>query len=502
MKYNLLWILIATVLSSCSDFLEESSQDEVRPSTVDDLMQIMVGEAFPMDFLVYAYDDFLTDDVECFGSSGDETLESSIEDKYTLFTWDDDMYEDCSGAMYNTWQQCYSKIMGCNTVMDYMDRVTGDEKTKRNMRGQTLVLRAYYYFLLVNYYAWPYNYGDPEKNLGVPLKLEMEVNDGYMARNTVAEVYDQIITDLKEGIRLLEENEIKMSLYKISDLTGKAILSRVYLYMEDWDNALTYANMVLQKKSTLTSLASAPEAAIVYQSTSNSWGLYNETVSNEIIWMYGGYRAYACYPIGGSYSKAPFAVSYDLLNIYDFNPDDKTNYGDLRRLMYYNYGAYIITTPYFHASTYANYAFKGGKSKKWASHGIRTAEIYLNRAEVYIRKFMKTGEDNYRVLALEDLNKLRENRYDTRNAAYSKVDISEADELLQFYKDERRRELCFEGHRWFDLRRYGMPMLTHKYFVNEESSQEVSLLEKDPRYVLPIPRNVLERNPYLKQNER
>ena len=115
MKYNLLWILIATVLSSCSDFLEESSQDEVRPSTVDDLMQIMVGEAFPMDFLVYAYDDFLTDDVECFGSSGDETLESSIEDKYTLFTWDDDMYEDCSGAMYNTWQQCYSKIMGCNS---------------------------------------------------------------------------------------------------------------------------------------------------------------------------------------------------------------------------------------------------------------------------------------------------------------------------------------------------------------------------------------------------
>ncbi|MGG6548669.1 UNVERIFIED_CONTAM: hypothetical protein NY100_24985, partial [Prevotella sp. 15_C9] len=84
-------------------------------------------------------------------------------------------------------------------------------------------------------------------------------------------------------------------------------------------------------------------------------------------------------------------MSYDLLNIYDFNPDDKTNYGDLRRLMYYNYGAYIITTPYFHASTYANYAFKGGKSKKWASHGIRTAEIYLNRAEVYIRKFMKTG---------------------------------------------------------------------------------------------------------------
>ena len=417
MKYSLLWILIVMIAASCSDFLEESSQDEIRPSTVDDLMQVMVGEAFPMDFLMYAYDDFFTDDVECFGSSGDETLESSIEDKYTLFTWDDNMYEDCSGEVYNTWQQCYNKIMGCNTVIDYMDRVTGDEKTKNNMRRQALVLRAYYYFLLVNYYAWPYNYGDPAENLGVPLKLEMEVNDGYMVRNTVAEVYDRIVTDLKEGIRLLEENKMDMSLYKINDLAGKAILSRVYLYMEDWDNVLAYTDMVLKEKSTLTSLAGAPEDAMVYQSTSNSWGLYNETVSNEIIWMYGGNREYGCYSSGGSYSKAPFAVSDTLLNIYDFNPDNKTNYGDLRRLMYYYYGAYIITTPYFHAATYASYGFKGGKSRKWAAHGIRTAEIYLNRAEAYIHKFMETKEDNYRVLALEDLNKLREYRYDTRNTA-------------------------------------------------------------------------------------
>ena len=84
-----------------------------------------------------------------------------------------------------------------NTIIDYMDKVSGEEKTKNNLMGQALVLRAYYYLLLVNYYGLPYNYGDPTQNLGVPLKLEMAVSDGFMERNTVSEVYEQIVKDLE-----------------------------------------------------------------------------------------------------------------------------------------------------------------------------------------------------------------------------------------------------------------------------------------------------------------
>ena len=151
---------------------------------------------------------------------------------------------------------------------------------------------------------------------------------------------------------------------------------------------------------------------------------------------------------------------------------------------------------------YPQYGFKGGKILRYATRGIRTAEIYLNRAEACIHKFMDTGNDSYRTQALEDLNQLRENRYDTRNVAYQRVDIMDVGELYEFYRDERRRELCFEGHRWFDLRRYGMPELTHVYFVEEGQEEMVTLNPEDPRYVLPIPRVALERNPYLRQNER
>lgn len=489
--------MLAFGLSGCNDFLAEASQDEIRPSTVDDLMQVMVGEAFPMQFMQYAYFDLFTDDVQCNGISGDDKLKKSIEEFYPMFAWSNNMYEELTHNKYNSWMIYYNKIMGCNTVLEYVERVSGDEKTKENMRGQALVLRAFYYFMLVNCYGLPYNYGDPTVNLGVPLKLTMNVTADFMERNTVAEVYEQVIEDLEEGIRLLEENKIDMSLYKISNLAGKSILCRVYLYMEDWDNALKYANMVLDKKSSLTSLASAPKEAMQYQGT-NTWSIYNESVSNEIIWMYGSKQDFGFYPSGGLTTN-PYSVSDELMRLYDFSTDTK-NHFDLRYYLYFNFNAFFTSS--FLPVIYAATGNKGGHNQKWATRGIRTAELYLNRAEVYIRKFMETGEDNYRVLALADLNKLRQNRYDTRNVVYDAKDIANSDELFQFYKDERRRELAFEDHRWFDLRRYGMPELTHVYLLDADSEQVLTLRKNDPRYVLPIPQVAIDRNPYLKQNER
>ena len=134
--------------------------------------------------------------------------------------------------------------------------------------------------------------------------------------------------------------------------------------------------------------------------------------------------------------------------------------------------------------------------------GIRTAELYLNRAEAYTHKFMASGDDNDRKLALSDLNYLRRHRYDTRNVAYESKDYQDANDLLEFCKEERRRELCFEDHRWFDLRRYGMPTLTHTYFVSTDNEEVITLTEEDPRYVLPIPKLALDRNPLLIQNKR
>ena len=67
---------------------------------------------------------------------------------------------------------------------------------------------------------------------------------------------------------------------------------------------------------------------------------------------------------------------------------------------------------------------------------------------------------------------------------------------------ERRKELCYEGHRWFDLRRYGMPAIKHQYKYEKGGAlYEFVLEEKDPMYTVPFPTCLFEKNTLLKQND-
>ena len=128
---------------------------------------------------------------------------------------------------------------------------------------------------------------------------------------------------------------------------------------------------------------------------------------------------------------------------------------------------------------------------------MRVAEAYLNRAEANIHLFMKNGKDENRVSALKDLNYLRAHRF---KQPYNDVSITDGQELLDFCLEERRKELAFEEHRWFDLRRCGMPELVHEITFTQGQVQEVRLEEGSNRYVLPIPKKVLDKNPALIQN--
>ena len=495
MKPKYLLILLTPWVMGCNDFLEESSQDEVRPSTLEDLMQVMVGEAYPMTKYLTNYVDLLTDDMKCNGISGEDRLVSGIENNRPVFSWSPDMFEEgASMSGINSWQLLYGKIMGCNVVLDYLDRVAGNNIRRENMRGQALILRGYYYLYLVNLFALPYNVGDPEENPGVPLKLTMGVTDDFLPRNTVAEVYRQIESDLTEGVKLLEENNLEMPLEKISPIAGKAILTRLYLYMENWDQVLEYANQVLAVKPTLVSLASFKDLG-----KQSHEGLYIAPNNGEVIWQYSGIGEYGTFYPSGVNCLPPYSVSDELLGLYE-RSENAQNYLDLRaRLFFYHEGFFDMTT--FGIVMCPKFGWKGGfVNSKQVGKGIRTAEVYLNRVEANIRKYMKSGDESDRKAALADLNLIRSNRYDTRNAEYTPVDYTNASELFDFYKEERRRELNFEEHRWFDLRRMGMPRIEHVYFTDPANPQVFVLEENSPRYVLPIPKSAIERNPALVQN--
>ena len=125
---------------------------------------------------------------------------------------------------------------------------------------------------------------------------------------------------------------------------------------------------------------------------------------------------------------------------------------------------------------------------------LRLSEAYLNYAEAMA---MLGGNGDEEATAA--LNTLLENRFDPED--FEEVEFESNAELVQFVRDERRRELCYEGHRWFDLRRWGMPVITHTWHDSESQSSNYTLQEGDLLYTIPIPDEAIQSNASLVQNE-
>ena len=495
MKVRNYILILALGLFGCSDFLEESSQDEIRPSTLTDLEQILLGEAYMDQYNIYNLTDIFTDNVSCYGIWA-ETQKVTFESRMWLYRWDDNMFASSGGGdNSNFWKVPYYGIGACNVVLDHLDKMYGDASLRESLRGEALVLRACYYFHLVNFFGFPYNHGDPKVNFGVPLKLNSSVRDEHFARNSVAEVYTQIEKDLLEGNRLLRENDFHRNYFRIGHLAAKALLSRVYLYMEDWDKALAYADSVLQAKPDLLDLNRFGVPDIF---RSNSFvTVYSPNTSDEIIWA-REYHATHVFNADGSWNKFPFSLSQDFLEVLGSSYEACVNktIRDLR-------GAYFVSWG-DDRNNYLQHRYQiaAVKDKWWGKYqGIRTAEMYLNRAEACARKYQKEGTVRYLELALEDLNALRRHRL---NNAYEfePIGITDAGLLIHFILDERRRELSGEtNHRWFDLRRNGMPTLSHPFFMNQ-SDEKVEYKLSTNGYLIPIPEKAIRLNPKLEQNKR
>ena len=257
--YCLIFMALSIGIMGCGDFLEESSQDEVRPSTVSDLEQLLLGEGYLRTDCIYPYLELLTDNVQN-AYSDNESHVTVLQQGLPVFTWDVDMFdkmEELYTTGIDTWEKLYSKIKGCNVVLDMLDDVTGDENEKLNQRGQALALRGYYYFLLINTFAQPYNKEGVDLNtaLGVPLIVSSAVKDEFPARESIAKVYQQIERDLLEAVDLMDKYGQNNIQYKVTPLFVYNLLSRMYLYVENWGKAAEYASVVITRNPQLRRLS-------------------------------------------------------------------------------------------------------------------------------------------------------------------------------------------------------------------------------------------------------
>ena len=490
--------LLALISTGCEDFLEPKSNSEFVPKDASSLNELLLGEAYQrndMDgFNIFL--GLLDDDIEA--APYQNPLENFDADKYLAsFAWQPDMFrmmEEANAGHINMYEKYYELILGANAVLDYLPKVTDTEEMKNIVKAQALALRGFYYFNLVNIFGQPYNH-NPEA-LAVPLKLSsgIEADENALSRKTVAEIYTQILTDLhlaEETYKILPTELQWNKKYRTSLPMVQLMLSRTYLYMENWEKAAEYAKMVMD--NTIFSLKDLNDVS----SYAEEYMYYPTYDSPETIWAYGSPEdmfIWVCNEAntvntadGNRKMHSYFQASQDLKETFDeydlrlkryiIQAPTESGYMDMA------YGKILVGTQYYLPKNAINVF---GRS-------LRLSEAYLNYAEAQAN----IGGEGVQ-LAAETLTTFREKRFDPEDDF--EVFITEQEELIEFIKDERRRELCFEGHRWFDLRRWGMPEIKHVWH-SKDKSFEYTLKEKDLMYTIPIPDEAIQENTKLEQNE-
>ncbi len=373
------------------------------------------------------------------------------------------------------WGYAYYSISAVNNVLESLPNIeTSSEVSQQdldNLRAEALFLRAFCHFDLVRTYSHAYT--KDSEGMGIPVILITDKTATEQpARNTLAETFAQIVADLLEAETLIDPTYARSSFAdEKAAVTLPAIqglLSRAYLYMGEYQLCADYATKVIENSE--FTLWTADQIA----DPSESWGVDVPSGGEVIFELYGsqsnsydGYWEsvmYMTYPEGYGDCAASAAL-YDL-----FEADDVR-------------GTLFVTDSNNES---------GGElwSTKFPGKGIATpdvnnviilrlSEMYLNRAEALANGAAISG-----ATAINDLNTIAE-----RCGASAYTAAGNANILL-----ERRKELAFEGHYWFDLAR------TKSSLSYEDSAVTRNLAADDDYWALPIPKRETDVNANLIQN--
>lgn len=477
--------LITVSASSCKKFLSDYSQNKSYISTATDLEEILVGDGY-YNYTKGIHDIFfaMDDDAEI----GRVEVGNPIPTATGFHFWQAEPRMDINGTITNTdvfYTEFYNKIARINTILESIPGLRDDGQPAaalNKVSGEAHFLRAYYYFMLVNLYGKPYKPSTASTDFGVPLKTAAAVTDQFATRSTAKQVYDQIILDLLEAEKELA-GVSPVSTIRANQAAAQALLSRVYLFTEAYDQAALYADKVINTQR-------YPVTDLNNYVTGND---FLTRSSPEVI-----------FTMGGSYIANSMSIQYPVPsnNFYRVSDDLAMSYSqeDLRKQAFY-----IQSTRGY---------LRSGKKRKSVNATtddvsdrflLRMSEIYLNKAEAL------TALGQYDQ-ARNSLQELRKNRF---KPAELPALSAEGSELMDSVRLERRRELSFEMHRWFDLRRYAVngkypysKTIRHKSYATspggfvENGYYELGTYDQDAAaYIVPIANDEIEFNQGRLTNE-
>ena len=343
-----------------------------------------------------------------------------------------------NGAVLDMWEEMYDGINRTNNILHAIPEVSELSSSEAaQYRGEALFIRALHYSLLAGYFGDVPIISEPSRGVD---------ESSQVSRSPVATVYDTVIANLEEAATLLDPGP---GIGRATADAANALLARVYLESGEYAEARAKATLLIESSD----YQLPDDFATVFRTENSSESIFELQYSinnsnSQAFWFFTD-------NLGGRWGYSPTVDLYNSFETGDerldvtIGIDDGARYGNKYEEIENGDDNIVI---------------------------LRLAEMYLIRAEANAR----LGADAAVVRA--DINVVR-NRAGLGDLPLT-VDTQE--ELLAAILQERRVELAFEGHRFFDLRRFGVAM---------------DLLDiPDTRLLWPIPQAERDVNDNLGQN--
>ncbi len=380
------------------------------------------------------------------------------------------------------WTTAYAAISRANNVIKVIDdgfsQPGVDQQDLDQLKGECLFIRALAHFDMLRFYAQSYAYATASgatgtQSLGIPYIKITEL--GFPARNTVESNYAEIIADLLSASALLADEVSRQDETTphtwATKYAAEALLARVFLYKQDWQQAADHASAVIN--SGFFGLFDTTD--FTTWNNGGYWGGDGE--GSEIILQVDGSENNSAHGYWESISYLTDTAGYgdicasnDLLLLFEN--------GDVRANMFINKSNYPSS---FWPTKYTG---RLGKvpAREFVLPILRLSEMYLIRAESVLNGANIGGTG-----ALEDFNMIRTHR-----------GLSEASsvDLATLYQ-ERRRELNFEGHELFDLARTQRGLVRTDF--NGTINKDVAF--PDYKWAMAIPQTEMDANVNMQQND-
>lgn len=452
-------LLALMVASACSDLSLEphaAVQDDAYFKSLADYQAAVVGFYNQMQGpswygrSIHLMSDIMGEDVKQTGSAN----------RYQEFADFEGQVVTGHGYETDLWTDVYEGINQLNRLIntDYEAPASQAEEYIQ-IKGEAHALRGLAYFDLVKMYSQHYTYTADASHPGVPIILVSDVTL-LPSRESVASVFAQIIADVNLGIGMM--NQDRNGAFFMTKEAAQALLSRVYLYMEDYSNAVSMADAVIN--SGKYSLLSGSAYVNQFASGGASEAIL-ELINNDTDGPGGN-------SLGGMYRASGYGdylPAKDLLDLIDPN--------DIRWEMY--------VTDSNLTGAYASH-----RVNKWPTVTnvdnipvIRLSEVYLNRAEA-------KAQLGQHAAAQADLNLIRQ-----RGLATAPPVTVIGQDLIDEILIERRIELGYEGHAIHDLMRNKLDI------DRDDVTGDVAFMPYPCNFcILPIPQPETDTNPNIAQN--